>query len=77
MDVRAGISEQSGNTSVAECYMHPASFIAIVAAVLLTCTGRGGLAAGNNCPYPVVDTGQDKCYDTSNELPPPQKGERF
>jgi hypothetical protein len=33
-----------------------------------------GLAFAGGAPYPVVGTGQSKCYDNRNEIPPPQQG---
>ena len=36
-----------------------------------------GLAFAGDVPYPVVGTGQSKCYDERSEIPPPQPGQTF
>ena len=36
-----------------------------------------GLAFAGEVPYPVVGTGQSKCYDDRSEIPPPQPGQPF
>ena len=30
--------------------------------------------ARNPLPYPIVDTGQTRCYDDRHEIPPPPAG---
>ena len=44
-----------------------------LAIVVLT----AGFAFAGDVPYPVVGTGQSKCYDDRNEIPPPQPGQPF
>ncbi len=34
-------------------------------------------AAGNPSPYPIVGTGQTKCYDNRSEITPPKAGQPF
>jgi len=34
-------------------------------------------AAGTTLPYTIVDTGQDKCYDSRGEMDPPKYGQPF
>jgi len=41
-------------------------------ALLLLCHNSGGAQT-----YPLVDTGQAKCYNNSSEIPPPQPGQPF
>ena len=36
-----------------------------------------GFAFAGDVPYPVVGTGQAKCYDDRSEIPPPQPGQPF
>ncbi|MEI6424921.1 MAG: hypothetical protein WCP55_22100, partial [Lentisphaerota bacterium] len=33
--------------------------------------------ADKNLPYPIVDTGQTKCYDNSSEIAQPKTGQVF
>jgi hypothetical protein len=36
-----------------------------------------GLAIASDVPYAIVGTGQTKCYDDRNEIPPPRPGQAF
>lgn len=47
----------------------------LAVAMMIVAGLAGGLRAA--LPYPVVDTGQSKCYDNRSEIAPPKKGEAF
>ncbi|MDH7570031.1 MAG: DUF1566 domain-containing protein, partial [Armatimonadota bacterium] len=52
---------------------HPA----IVTALLLLARFAQPPAYGDRTPYPVVDTGQKKCYNNFGEMAPPRPGQPF
>jgi hypothetical protein len=41
------------------------------------CTLLAACAVADDLPYPIVDTGQDACYDAQGQIAPPAEGQPF
>jgi hypothetical protein len=69
--------KQPTNPSFDRNWWKASSSLALAFVTILVGCSHVSEGSGANLPYPIVDTGQIRCYDTSKVIPCPAGGEPF